>query len=400
MARGLTTGIAIATWGLMAAAPAHADCPAANQYSYLFNAQATTSLSYASSYVYTASSPALGSQNFTVSFLANGQTTNVAGGVALPAISTLINNDNASRFLVVGGIFSGRTADVSGGTRVVVTTFTFPTAVRDVTVTASDIDFTANQFRDWFMAVGRNGTSTYVPGIVTPYGQANVTGPFTGATSSLTLGPTNTPVTVTASQAVGTGASPNTDTTGDVTITFPQPVTAIELRYGNYPLTTGETATGQQAIGFRGVSWCALPNLTMTKASVPWSDPQNGTTNPKLVPGGDVIYTLTVTNSNASNLATVDLPAITDILPAGITFYNGDIDDAGPLTGNFEFIPGTSGLTLATGNITYSNNGGATYAYAPATGYDTNVQALRFAPTGASFAANSSFQIRFRARIN
>ncbi len=399
MGRGLRTGIAISMWGAISAAPAHADCPAANQYSYSFNAQATTALSYVGSYVYTATSAALGSQNFTVSFLANGQTTNVAGGVALPAISNLINNDNASRFLVVGGIFSGRTTDVSANTRVVVTTFTFPTAVRDVTVTASDIDFTANQFRDWFMAVGRNGTNNYVPGIVTPYGQANVTGPFTSATSSLTLGPTSTPGTVTAAQAVGTGASPNTDTTGDVTVSFPQPVTSIELRYGNYPLTAGETATGQQAIGFKGVSWCALPTLTMTKSSAPWSDPQNGTTNPKLVPGGDVIYTLTVTNSNASNLATADLPAITDILPAGLTFYNGDIDDAGPLTGNFEFVPGTSGLTMAAGNLTYSNNGGASYAYTPAAGYDTNVQALRFAPGGASFAANSSFQIRFRARI-
>lgn len=381
------------------AMPAHADCPAANQYSYLFNAQATTSLSYASSYVYTATSPALGNQNFTVSFLSNGQTTNVAGGVALPAISNLINDDNASRFLVVGGIFSARTTDVATNTRVVVTTFTFPTAVRDVTVIASDIDFTANQFRDWFMAVGRNGASSYMPTMTTPYGQINNTGPFTNGTSSLTLGPTSTPGTVTASQGVGTGASPNTNTTGNIDIVFPQPVTSVELRYGNYPYTTGETSTGQQAIGFKGVSWCAMPTLTMSKASAPWSDPQNGTTNPKLIPGGDLIYTLTVTNSNASNLATADLPAIADILPAGITFYNGDIDDAGPLSGNFEFVPGSSGLTLAAAGVTYSNNGGASYGYTPAAGYDTNVQALRFAPGGASFAANSSFQIRFRAQV-
>lgn len=382
-----------------AAMPAHADCPAANQYSYLFNTQATTSLSYASSYVYTATSPALGNQNFTVSFLSNGQTTNVAGGIALPAISNLINDDNVSRFLVVGGVFSARTTDVSTNTRVVVTTFTFPTAVRDVTVIASDIDFTANQFRDWFMAVGRNGASSYVPGLVTPFGQANVTGPFTNAGSSLTLGPVATPGTVTSSQALGTGASPNTNNVGDATISFPQPVTSVELRYGNYPYTTGENTTGQQAIGFKGVSWCALPTLTMAKASAPWSDPQNGTTNPKLIPGGDLIYTLTVTNSNGSNLATADLPAITDILPSGITFYNGDIDDGGPLTGNFEFVPGTSGLTLAASGITYSNTGGASYGYTPAAGYDTNVQALRFAPGGTSFAANSSFQIRFRAQV-
>ena len=281
----------------MAASAANADCPAANRYSYLFNAQPTTSLSYTASYTYTATSAALGNQNFTVSFLANGQTTNVAGGVALPAITNLINDDNASRFLAVGSIFGGRTAEVSTNTRVVVTTFTFPTPVRDVTVTASDIDFTANQFRDRFMAVRRNGASTYVPRMTTPFGQVNTTGPFTNAGSSLTLGPVATPGTVTASQGVGTGASPNTNTVGNIDIVFPQPVTVVELRYGNYPFTAGETATGQQAIGFKGVSWCAMPTLTMAKASTPWSDPQNDTANPKLIPGADVIYTLTVTNS-------------------------------------------------------------------------------------------------------
>jgi hypothetical protein len=391
-------GLALAAFAACSTAPARADCPAANQYSYLFNAQATTSLSYAGAYTYTATSAALGTQNFNVSFLSNGQSTNVAGGVALPAISNLINDDNVSRFLVVGGIFSARTTDVSTNTSVVVTTFTFPTAVRDVTVTASDIDFTANQFRDWFMAVGRNGASSYVPVMTTPWGQQNNTATVVSASSSLTLGPAAVPGTVTASQAVGTGASPNTNTVGDVNLTFPQPVTSIELRYGNYPFTAGETATGQQAIGFKGVSWCALPTITMTKAVAPWSDPQNGTTNSKLIPGGDAIYTLTVTNSNASNLATADLPAITDVLASTLTYYNSDIDDAGPLTTNFEFIPGSSGMTLAASGVTYSNNGGSTYAYTPSAGYDTNVNALRFAP-GGTFAANSSFQLKFRVRI-
>lgn len=379
------------------AGSATAACPAANQYNFLFNNQAAATLSYTGSYTYTATSTALGNQNFTVSFLSNGQSSNVAGGVTMPAINTLINDDNASRFLVVGGIFSGRTTDVSTNTRVVVTTFTFPTAVRDVTVTASDIDFTANQFRDWFMAIGRNGANSYVPGIVTPYGQANNTGPYTNTSSSLTLGPASTPGTVTASQAVGTGTSPNTDTTGNVTISFPQPVTSIELRYGNYPFTTGENTTGQQAIGFKGVSWCPMPSLSFAKTSTPYSDPQNGTTNPKLIPGGDLLYTLTVTNSNSSPID-MSTAVLTDPLPAGVTFYNGDIDDSGPLTTNFSFDAGTSGLTFAAANLTYSNNGGTSYAYSPSAGYDASVNALRFSPQG-TMAANSSFSIQFRARI-
>ena len=381
----------------MSCGSAHAACPAANQYSFLFNSQAAATLSYATTYSYTATNPSAQTQNFTVGFITNGLSSSIAGGAQMPAISTLINNDNASRFLVIGGIFAGRTADVSVNNRVVVTTFTFPTPVRDVTITISDVDFTTNQFRDWFMAVGRNGASTYIPTLVTPFGQVNNTGPFTNASSSLTLGPVATPLAVTAAQGVGTGASPNTNTTGDITLSFAQPVTSVEVRYGNYPLQTGETATGQQAIGIKGVSFCPMPSVTLTKTNAPWSDPVNGTTNPKMIPGADLIYTLTVANANTSP---VDLSTtvLTDPLPSQVTFYNGDIDDSGPLTTNYDFNAGTTGLTFGAANLTYSNNAGATYVYTPAAGYDPAVTALRFAPVG-SMAANSSFTLKFRARI-
>lgn len=381
----------------MSCGSAHAACPAANQYSFLFNSQAAATLSYATTYSYTATNPSAQTQNFTVGFVTNGLSSSIIAGAQMPAISTLINNDNASRFLVIGGIFTGRTADVSVNNRVVVTTFTFPTPVRDVTITTSDIDFTTNQFRDWFMAVGRNGASTYIPTLVTPFGQVNNTGPLTNASSSLTLGPVATPLAVTAAQGVGTGASPNTNTTGDITLSFAQPVTSVEVRYGNYPLQTGETATGQQGISIKGVSFCPMPSVTLTKTSAPWSDPVNGTTNPKMIPGADLIYTLTVANANTSP---VDLSTtvLTDPLPSQVTFYNGDIDDAGPLTTNYDFNAGTTGLTFGAANLTYSNNAGATYAYTPVAGYDPAVTALRFAPVG-SMAANSSFTLKFRARI-
>jgi hypothetical protein len=89
---------------------------------------------------------------------------------------------------------------------------------------------------------------------------------------------------------------------------------------------------------------------------------------------------------------------LTDPLPAATSFYNGDIDDAGPLATNFEFVPGTSGLTFAAANLAYSNNGGSSYAYSPAAGYDAAVNAIRLSAQG-TMAANSSFSIRFRTRI-
>ncbi len=374
---------------------ASAACPTANQYGFVFNSQAAATLNYAQSYVYTATNPSAQSLNFTVSFLTNGLTSSVIAGAQMPAISTLINDDNTSRFLIVGGIFAGRTADVAVNNRVVVTTFTFPTPVRDVTITSSDIDFTTNQFRDWFMAVGRNGANSYIPTLTTPFGQTNNSGPFTNASSALTLGPVATPVAVSAAQAAGVGASPNNNNTGDITLSFAQPVTSVEIRYGNYPLQSGETATGQQGIGIKGVSFCPMPQINLVKSNVPFSDPVNGTANSKMIPGADVDYTITLSNSGGSPVD-VDTSVVGDTLPADVIFFNGDIDPATAGIQNFVFTPGSSGLSLGAGNIVYLNALGTPIT--PSAGYDPNVRTVRWSPQGA-MAADSSATIRFRTQI-
>jgi uncharacterized repeat protein (TIGR01451 family) len=376
--------------------PAFAACPAANQYNFAFASQSATTLAYGSSYTYTAATSGGATQTFQVAFTQNGLTSTTVGGEVRPNLSTSHHGGTAAVSLVVGGILPSRTADITSNTRVMVTTFTFPVAVRDVTFTMYDVDFGADQFRDWVMIRGF-GAGTYTGSHATPSGTNNGAGPYANGTSSLNLGPVATPFAITAQQAVGVTVADNTTNVGNVTVTFAQPVTSVEIRYGNYPLTSGETATGQQAFGIGGVSFCPMPNVTLTKTSAPWSDPVNGTTNPKMIPGADVIYTLTVANANTSP---VDLSTtvLTDPLPAQVTFFNGDIDDAGPLTTNFEFSAGTTGLTFGAANLTYSNNGGTTYAYAPSAGYDAAVNALRFAPVG-SMAANSSFTLKFRARI-
>ncbi|MGH6781823.1 MAG: hypothetical protein ACREB5_06945, partial [Sphingomonadaceae bacterium] len=306
--------------------------------------------------------------------------------------------DGTGNSLVVGGIFTARTADIFSNTRVIRAIFTFPVPIRDMNVTVHDIDYTNNQYRDWFAVVGRNGASSYVPVMTTPFGTVNtLAGPRSNASSSLRLGPETTPYNVNQAAAVGTGASGNNVNTGNITVSFAQPVTSVELRYGNYPYTSGETTTGQQGYGVDGISFCPMPNVAVAKASAPYVTVA-GDPNRFAIPQADIAYTLTVTNSGGSP---VDLGStfLSDILPANMTFYNGDYDGAGAGTANYEFAAGSSGLTLVPANVTYSNNGGASYAYAPAAGYDANVKALRFAPQG-TMAANSSFTIRFRARVN
>jgi uncharacterized repeat protein (TIGR01451 family) len=390
-----TVGLFGICLSLLVAAPARAVCSAANTYNFNFSSQTAASLNYANSYTYAATSAALGTQNFTVSFASPTGYNATTGIGTLPEISTDVNG-GAGNALVMGGIHAGRTADMTTSTNVLVTTLTFPTAVRDATFTIHDIDYLLNQFRDWIHIVGISAAGNQVPAITTPFSMANVSGPFTNASSSVKLGPQATPLAVAVQQGVGVGASNNNSTTGNISVAFAQPVTSIQLRYGNYPLQTGETVTGQQFYALSAVSWCPMPSLTILKSSTAYSTVATDI-NRFNIPGADVIYTLTVANTNSSPVDAGSL-IVSDPLPAAMTFYNGDVDDAGPLTTNYEFLPGSSGLTFAPANLSYSNNGGGSFGYPPAAGYDAMINAIRFAPVG-SMAANSSFSLRFRTRI-
>jgi hypothetical protein len=392
----------LALLGLCCATPARADCPAANRYELDFSPMAFQQLSYASTYSWNATNGLGQSASVGVGFAVYGASSTIPNTRQMPRIENYVNDGNpvTAASLLVGMVLAARTADLTQNTNAVVTTFTLPFPVRDLRIQLNDIDFSSNQFRDWVKLTGTNGASSYIPSITTPFGNNNGSGARTATGSTVNLGSATTPLAVAVDEAMGTALSVNTTNNGTIYAEFAQPVNGVTFRYGNSGQSAGGTTTGPQVTGIQRISFCPMPAVTVTKTSAPWSDPANGTTNPKLIPGADLIYTLTVTNANASNLSGADLPALADVLPSTITFYNGDIDDAGPLTGNFEFVPGTSGLTLTSANIAYSSNGGSTYAYTPAAGYDAAVNAIRFAPTsGTQFNANSSFSIRFRARI-
>ena len=371
---------------------AEAACAAAAQYNFAFSSRPAATLAYGSAYTYTATTSGGASQNFTVALAQNGMTSTVVSSTTLPAISTLVTGSNASlRDLVVGGIFSARTADITSNTRVATVTFTFTTAIRDFTMTVHDVDWATGQYRDWLQITGTSSAGTYTGVMSSPPGNGNATGQVrTASGSSVTYGPVTSPVTVTASQAVGVDAAGNNSDDGNVTVSFAQPVTSVTLRYGNAPLIKGQSGTGQQGIGIAGISFCPMPQISVAKTSAPIA----GTLPAFNIPGNDVTYTLTVTNTGASPVDASSI-VLTDVLPANVTFRNTALSGSIP----FAISAGSSGVTLATGSPAYSNNGGSTYAYAPAAGYDSNVKAVRITPSG-TMAANSSFSISFVARIN
>ena len=124
------------------------------------------------------------------------------------------------------------------------------------------------------------------------------------------------------------------------------------------------------------------------------------------VPGNDVVYTITVTNTGGS-AADSDSIFIVDLLPTEVEFYNGDIDDTGPLSGPIEFVQSGAGLTFTDATDLRFSNGAtapasfAACAYSPVSGYDPAVRFVCFNPKGAmaSGSPDPSFSVSFRARI-
>jgi uncharacterized repeat protein (TIGR01451 family) len=377
---------------------AFAECPASNRYTLNFPDFAAQQLDYAISYTTVVSNPRGQSETMGLAFSTFNLASNQVAGQTMPQISTFINDGGTiNNNLVVGGVFSGRTNDVSANSLVAVVRFTFATPIRDFMVQVNDVDFLFDQFRDWIQINGINGASNFDPAITTPHGNSNASGGQRSATNStLLLGQSSTPLSLTVRQAGGLSANANNANGGTLTAEFAAPVTEVQVRYGNFPLSSGESITGQQAIGIQSISFCPMPQLTVTKSSTPQStaaaDP-----NRFNIPDADVVYAVTVSNSDTSP---VDLNALvlTDVLPPAITFRNSDFDDGGPVITNFEFVPGSTGLSMAAADIAFSNNGGSSYGYAPAAGYDAAINAIRLNPKG-QMAANSSFTVRFRARI-
>ena len=143
--------------------------------------------------------------------------------------------------------------------------------------------------------------------------------------------------------------------------------------------------------------------LTMVKSSQASTDPHNGATDPKLIPGARAAYTVTIANPN-NFAATSDSIVILDATPAGLQLYVSHISGSSGGPVRFQNGATASGLTYTftslgstTDDVDFSNDGGASWTYVPtpnAQGADPAVNRLRIRPKGA-MAANSSFSLLF-----
>ncbi|QZD88938.1 DUF11 domain-containing protein [Qipengyuania aurantiaca] len=258
-------------------------------------------------------------------------------------------------------------------------TISLPRGFEGLQFTIFDVDFASGQFAD----------------------RVTVTGSLSGSsvTPVLTNGNSNY---VSGNVAIGDAASDSDSGRGNLTVTFTHKIDTVTISYGNH--TTAPADPGNQGIGLHDIEMC-LPYTTVsvTKVSSVVSDPVNGSTNPKAIPGAVVEYLISVTNTGAE-AADADSVSVTDDAPADAKMC---LSTFGGGSGPIMFNAGTpsSGLSYsylaldsAGDDLEFSSDGGASWSYVPSPdsdGCDANISNFRVKP-GGSFAASATFSLRVR----
>jgi hypothetical protein len=177
----------------------------------------------------------------------------------------------------------------------------------------------------------------------------------------------------------------------------------------NIPLAAGSYIFEVDIPDFANVDLMSAvfkPALSLTKSSAPYSDPQNGTANPKLIPGSVAEYTIAVTSPPSYTVSSNTI-ALSDVTPANAELIVADIGGTG--SGPAGFAAGTSTMTYSfaslastTDDIDFSNNNGSSWTYSPVVGpngADPAVTTVRVRPQGAMAPGSTAiFRLRYRIR--
>lgn len=248
-------------------------------------AAGTTSGSYALT--------AIGTMNFNIGISGGAFLNNATYGGPSPTRQNVVTGGlTPAQFSIF------QIVDFTSQSGAVITTMTLPTAVPGAQFRVFDIDYAAGQFAD----------------------RLTVTGSFNGSpvTPVLTNGVANY---VIGNSAYGDAASADASANGNVVVTFSAPVDTIIITYGSHSLAP--TDPGQQGAAIHDVSFCRpTANLTIAKTSSVVSDPVNGATNPKAIPGAAMRYCILVTNNGSGTATGI---AVADPLSPTVTFVPGSL---------------------------------------------------------------------------
>ena len=177
-------------------------------------------------------------------------------------------------------------------------------------------------------------------------------------------------------------------------------------------LTGTATITGETSEFSGNVVVTSGPTLRVAKTVAPTSDPINGATNPKSIPGSEQLYNVRVTNQGGGPVDN-NAVVIVDPVPANTRLFVGNLGGAG--SGPIAFVNGSPSSTLTwtftalnstTDDVDFSNDNGASWTYVPvpdANGYDAAVTTLRLRPKGTmpgNAGGDRYFELRFRVMVD
>lgn len=238
--------------------------------------------------------------------------------------------------------------------------------------------------------VDANNNGTYEPATDTAT-NINTLAPDTGVVVFLVA---DTPITATNGQAANVRLTARTAAPGSNGATLMTQTAGAETP-GTVDVVFGDgTAGGNVARDGQGFAddqyIVSSATLTVSKARTVVSDPFNGTSNPKSIPGAVLEYAVTVVNAGGTAATGV---VITDPVPANTTFANGTYN-AG--ASNVQVQVGANPATFCVAEVggTDSNADGCVLAGAGV--LTVGAPALATVATGAGNAVT----MRFRVTIN
>lgn len=234
------------------------------------------------------------------------------------------------------------------------TTITLGTAVPGLQFQIFDVDYASGQFADRVTVTGSLAGTTVLPTL-------------TNGTANYVIG----------NSAYGDALSSDTQANGNLTVTFTSPVDTITINYGDHALAP--SAPGQQAIEIFDITFCKpVASIGVTKVSSVISDPVNGSTNPKAIPGALIEYCILVTNTGS---ATVTGLTASDTLPPQFLYAAGTM---------------TSGANCAAATTAEDDNNTGGDESDP---FGASISGTVLTATAGSLSAGSSFALKFRGTV-
>ncbi len=234
------------------------------------------------------------------------------------------------------------------------TTITLGTAVPGLQFQIFDVDFASGQFADRVTVTGSLAGNTVLPTL-------------TNGTANYVIG----------NSAYGDALSSDTQANGNLTVTFTNPVDTITINYGDHALAP--SAPGQQAIEIFDITFCRpVATIGVTKVSAVISDPVNGSTNPKAIPGALIEYCILVSNTGSAGVTGL---TANDSLPAQFTFAAGTM---------------TSGTSCASATTAEDDDNTGTDESDP---FGAAINGTTLTATAGSLSPGSSFALKFRGTV-